>query len=126
MFQLLQKKLALLPVVKLSMLRMPDKILVTVQPGFKFRKLYTPFESFDWTGKYDLVYHDTFDPNAQPEFCENPFVKNVASVMNCGAILVSYSSKGTYRRALEACGLKVKKIPGPPGKREITRARKIC
>jgi len=45
--------------------------------------------------------------------------------MRPGAILVTYSAKGAVRRAMKAAGLQVEKIPGPPGKREITRAVKI-
>ena len=37
-------------------------------------------------------------------------------------VLVTYSAKGSVRRALEALGLDVFRIEGPPGKREMLRA----
>ncbi|MGA9271171.1 MAG: MnmC family methyltransferase, partial [Lutimonas sp.] len=39
-------------------------------------------------------------------------------------ILVTYSAKGSVRRALQAVGFEVERLPGPPGKREMLRARK--
>ena len=39
-------------------------------------------------------------------------------------ILTTYSSKGAVRRALQAAGFKIEKLPGPAGKREMIRARK--
>jgi tRNA U34 5-methylaminomethyl-2-thiouridine-forming methyltransferase MnmC len=43
---------------------------------------------------------------------------------NSGAILATYSAKGSVRRAMKAAGYKVERLPGPPGKREIIRAKK--
>ena len=44
--------------------------------------------------------------------------------MNHGAILVTYSAMGEIRRRLISAGLEVKRLPGPPGKREIIQAHK--
>jgi len=41
-----------------------------------------------------------------------------------GGILVTYSAKGSVRRALQAVGFRVERLPGPPGKREMLRATK--
>ena len=41
-----------------------------------------------------------------------------------GGVLVTYSAKGSVRRALQAVGLEVERLPGPPGKREMLRATK--
>jgi tRNA U34 5-methylaminomethyl-2-thiouridine-forming methyltransferase MnmC len=41
-----------------------------------------------------------------------------------GGVLVTYSSKGSVRRAMQAAGFTVEKIPGPSGKREMVRATK--
>jgi len=40
-------------------------------------------------------------------------------------ILVTYSAKGSVRRAMQAVGFVVERLPGPPGKREMLRARKV-
>jgi tRNA U34 5-methylaminomethyl-2-thiouridine-forming methyltransferase MnmC len=42
-----------------------------------------------------------------------------------GGILVTYSAKGNVRRSLKRAGFDVALLPGPPGKRHITRAVKI-
>ena len=39
-------------------------------------------------------------------------------------ILVTYSAKGSVRRAMQTVGFSVERIPGPPGKREMLRATK--
>lgn len=44
--------------------------------------------------------------------------------MSDGGILVTYCSKGDVRRAMQAAGFSVEKIPGPEGKREMIRTVK--
>ena len=39
-------------------------------------------------------------------------------------VLVTYSAKGSVRRAMLAFGFTVERLPGPPGKREMLRAIK--
>ena len=45
--------------------------------------------------------------------------------MNMGGVLVTYCAKGTVKRAFKAVGFEVETLEGPPGKREMTRAKKI-
>jgi tRNA U34 5-methylaminomethyl-2-thiouridine-forming methyltransferase MnmC len=40
-------------------------------------------------------------------------------------VLVTYSAKGSVRRAMQAVGFIVERLPGPPGKREMLRALKV-
>ena len=40
-------------------------------------------------------------------------------------ILVTYSAKGSVRRAMQEVGFTVERLPGPPGKREMLRATKL-
>ncbi|MFT5435674.1 MAG: tRNA U34 5-methylaminomethyl-2-thiouridine-forming methyltransferase MnmC, partial [Ulvibacter sp.] len=42
-----------------------------------------------------------------------------------GGVLVTYSAKGSVRRAMQAVGFLVERMPGPPGKREMLRATKF-
>ena len=73
---------------------------------------------------YNLVFFDAFSPDVQPEmWTEDCFVK-MAESMKRGAVLTTYSCKGTVKRALKAAGFKIEKLPGPPGKREFLRAMK--
>jgi len=37
-------------------------------------------------------------------------------------ILTTYCAKGVVKRTLKSVGFQIESIPGPPGKREMTRA----
>jgi tRNA U34 5-methylaminomethyl-2-thiouridine-forming methyltransferase MnmC len=39
-------------------------------------------------------------------------------------VLVTYSAKGSVRRAMQTVGFTVERLEGPPGKREMLRATK--
>lgn len=73
---------------------------------------------------YDLVYFDAFAPGAQPELWTKEVFEKLYGMMEPNGILVTYCSKGDVRRAMMAAGFSVEKIAGPPGKREMVRARK--
>ena len=73
---------------------------------------------------FDLVYYDAFAPRVQPELWTEEIFSKVFSAMNVGAILVTYCAKGYVKRNLKAVGFKVESLEGPPGKREMTRAKK--
>jgi tRNA U34 5-methylaminomethyl-2-thiouridine-forming methyltransferase MnmC len=74
---------------------------------------------------YDLIYFDAFSPEAQPELWEQEVFDKCFSVMAPEGILVTYCAKGRVKRALKSAGFRVENLPGPAGKREITRARKL-
>jgi tRNA U34 5-methylaminomethyl-2-thiouridine-forming methyltransferase MnmC len=77
------------------------------------------------TDHYHLVYFDAFGPDTQPEMWTQEVFEKISSSMKHGGILVTYCAKGAVRRAMRSSGLKVERLPGPPGKREMTRAQKI-
>jgi len=52
-------------------------------------------------------------------------LKNMYNSLNDNGVFVTYSAKGQLKRDLKELGLKVESIPGPPGKREMTRALKF-
>ena len=83
-----------------------------------FRKISYPDES------YDCVFFDAFRPEIVPELWEKQAMQFLYNALSRCRILVTYSTKGQVRRNLSACGFLVEKVPGPPGKREITLARK--
>ncbi len=74
--------------------------------------------------KHNLVFHDAFSPNVQPELWSPTFFMKIAEMMVQGGVLVTYSAAGQVRRNLRDAGFEIQKIPGPPGKREMTRAIK--
>jgi tRNA U34 5-methylaminomethyl-2-thiouridine-forming methyltransferase MnmC len=88
-------------------------------------KIQEPIQAADLTASYhNLIYFDAFAPEKQPElWTEDIFAKLYAAAAP-GAVLVSYCAQGQFRRNLRAAGWLTEKLPGPPGKREMTRARK--
>lgn len=79
-------------------------------------------QDFDHTAKFDLVYYDAFAPSAQPELWTKAVFEKLFALMEPGGVLVTYCSKGDVRRAMQAAGFAVEKLPGPKGKREMVRA----
>ncbi len=74
--------------------------------------------------KFHLVFFDAFSPDVQPElWTEQTFVK-IFEALSKGGVLVTYSAKGSVRRAMKKVGFQVERLPGPPGKREMLRGEK--
>ena len=73
---------------------------------------------------FDLIYYDAFAPGAQPELWTKHVFEKLFQMLHSKGVLVTYCSKGDVRRAMLAAGFTVKKLPGPPGKREMLRATK--
>lgn len=98
---------------------------VQVHDHFILEKRGCPLQ--EWltqsTDHYDLVYYDAFAPLAQPELWTTDIFQKIYARMNEEAVWVTYCSKGDVRRSLVEAGFVVEKIPGPPGKREMLRAR---
>ncbi|HHH53316.1 MAG TPA: methyltransferase domain-containing protein, partial [Bacteroidetes bacterium] len=92
---------------------------------FIFTKVLDKFENFKSEGKYDIIFYDVFGPESQPHLWERSFLDEVVEkIKPQGGILITYGAKGSFKRALKSLGLAVENLPGPPGKREITRALK--
>jgi tRNA U34 5-methylaminomethyl-2-thiouridine-forming methyltransferase MnmC len=81
----------------------------------------------DWQPNqhYDVVYFDAFAPDKQPDLWTEAVFRKIYLAMNNGGILSTYCAKGQVKRNLKAAGFIIESQPGPPGKREITVARKI-
>lgn len=74
--------------------------------------------------QFDIIYFDAFAPNKQPEMWELSILTKVVNTLKPGGVFVTYCAKGQLKRDLKALGLVVESLPGPPGKREMVRARK--
>ena len=97
-----------------------------IHPCFNFRKKKTGFMDADLPNDgFDLIYFDAFSPEAQPDLWEPEVFEKCFRVLAKDGVLVTYCAKGRVKRALKAAGFTVENLPGPPGKREITRARKL-
>lgn len=95
---------------------------IKLTDSFSFYKEQGDFRSMNPPGMYDLVYFDAFAPDKQPYLWSLDIFKKLSRQVNPGGILVSYTSKGSVRRALETSGFEVDRVSGPPGKREMIRA----
>jgi tRNA U34 5-methylaminomethyl-2-thiouridine-forming methyltransferase MnmC len=72
----------------------------------------------------DIVFFDAFSPKKQPELWEFPLLEKVAATLNPNAVFVTYSATSKLKRDLKNLGLTLDIVPGPPGKKEMTRAWK--
>jgi tRNA U34 5-methylaminomethyl-2-thiouridine-forming methyltransferase MnmC len=96
-----------------------------ITPFFELEKIRCAVSDFISPANHHLVYFDAFDPAAQPEIWTEEIFRKMYDCMLPSALLVTYSSKGSVRRALQQAGFSVEKLPGPQGKREIVRAGKL-
>lgn len=74
--------------------------------------------------EFNLIYFDAFGARVQPELWTEEIFKIMFKALKSGGVLVTYSAKGSVRRAMQAVGFTVEKLQGPPGKREMLRAIK--
>jgi tRNA U34 5-methylaminomethyl-2-thiouridine-forming methyltransferase MnmC len=72
----------------------------------------------------DLIYYDAFGPRVQPELWTLAIFEQLFHWLTPGGVLVTYCAKGQVKRDLKAAGFVVETLAGPPGKREMTRAKK--
>ena len=77
-----------------------------------------------FTEQYDLIYFDAFAPDIQPAMWTPELFESLFNAMNDGGILTTYCAKGQVRRNMQQAGFTTERLPGPPGKREMLRARK--
>ena len=73
---------------------------------------------------FNLVYFDAFGARVQPELWTEEVFEKMFRALKSEGVLVTYAAKGSVRRALQAVGFTVERLPGPPGKREMLRAIK--
>jgi tRNA U34 5-methylaminomethyl-2-thiouridine-forming methyltransferase MnmC len=97
---------------------------IRISEFFNLRKVKTNFLDYQSNEKVHLIYYDAFAPNTQPELWTKEIFEKLLNMLQPYGVLVTYCSKGNVRRAMVAAGFTVKKLPGPPGKREILKAVK--
>jgi len=97
---------------------------VQISEGFCFTKEKTKLSDFKTDKEFDLIYFDAFAPSIQPELWTEEVFNMIFSITRKNGLLTTYSAKGSVRRALKSAGYNVERLPGPPGKREILRAKK--
>lgn len=93
-----------------------DKFTLTKQQKF--------FDNIIDEDAYHLIYYDAFGARVQPELWDEAMFNRMYKALKNEGVLVTYAAKGSVRRAMQAAGFLVERLPGPPGKREMLRARK--
>ena len=97
---------------------------IVLSEKFVLEKIEGDIREFSHQKKYDLVYYDAFSPDTQANLWTKDIFQSLFNCMNSNALFLTYSVKGTVKRALKEVGFMIEKIPGPKGKREILRAYK--
>ena len=95
-----------------------------VSSNFSLRKLNIKLQEISFENAFDIIYFDAFAPQIQPELWTEEIFGLMYKALKSKGVLVTYCAKGTVKRALKAVGFELQSIPGPPGKREMSRAVK--
>jgi tRNA U34 5-methylaminomethyl-2-thiouridine-forming methyltransferase MnmC len=82
------------------------------------------FHAIDDQAAFDLIYFDAFGYRVQPELWTTDIFSKMYNALKPDGILVTYAARGVVKRNMIEVGFTVEKLPGPPGKREMFRARK--
>lgn len=99
---------------------------VSISSNFHLCKLNQQLEEANLpSNHFHLVYYDAFAPSAQPELWTEAIFSKLYRSMRSGGILTTYCAKGVVKRILKKVGFEVRPLPGPPGKREMTKAIKM-
>jgi len=97
---------------------------ITISPYFSLIKRQQFFQEIEDKELFDLIYFDAFGARVQPELWTELQFQKMYNALKNGGVLVTYSAKGSVRRAMQSVGFIVERLPGPPGKREMLRAIK--
>lgn len=97
---------------------------IEITANFHLTKQQKFFKDIDETDRFDLIYFDAFGARVQPELWTVKIFQIMFNAMKRGGVLVTYAAKGSVRRAMLEVGFLVERLPGPPGKREMLRAKK--
>lgn len=92
---------------------------------FSLFKMHNTFEKQELqANSYDLIYFDVFGYPYQPELWSEAIFQKMFQSLKPGGILTTYACRGIIKRNMQSAGFKVKKVAGPPGKREMIVAYK--
>ncbi|WP_222984734.1 tRNA (5-methylaminomethyl-2-thiouridine)(34)-methyltransferase MnmD [Flagellimonas meishanensis] len=97
---------------------------VKLSEDFTLCKQKKDFREIEGRNLFNLIYYDAFGARVQPELWTEEIFRIMHLSLQEKGVLVTYAAKGSVRRALQAVGFTVERLPGPPGKREMLRAIK--
>ena len=96
----------------------------SITTNFTLTKVQQYFSKLEYFSLFDLVYFDAFGPRVQPDLWTPDMFRRMFNALKPRGVLVTYSAKGSVRRAMQSVGFFVERLEGPPGKREMLRATK--
>jgi tRNA U34 5-methylaminomethyl-2-thiouridine-forming methyltransferase MnmC len=97
---------------------------INLRQDFLFTKRKQFFADIDDLEKFDLIYFDAFGFDVQPELWSTAIFQKMYNALKPKGVLVTYAARGVVKRSMKEVGFTVEKLEGPPGKREMFRARK--
>ena len=92
---------------------------------FELIKQQIFFQDVNYKEQFDLIYFDAFGYRVQPELWSVEIFKKMYDALLPKGILVTYAARTVIKKSLIEVGFSVEILPGPPGKREMTRAKKL-
>jgi tRNA U34 5-methylaminomethyl-2-thiouridine-forming methyltransferase MnmC len=93
-------------------------------PNFTLTKRKQFFDQIEDKNTFDLIYFDAFGYRVQPELWSTEIFKKMYEALAESGVLVTYAARGVVKRSMQEVGFTVKKVSGPPGKREMMIAFK--
>lgn len=103
----------------------PWEVPVILTDTFSLTKQKKDFREINEQNLFNLIYFDAFGARVQPDLWTEDIFKIMYDALVKDGVLVTYAAKGSVRRAMQAVGFMVERLPGPPGKREMLRAIKV-
>jgi tRNA U34 5-methylaminomethyl-2-thiouridine-forming methyltransferase MnmC len=97
---------------------------VSISPYFTLYKDEVDLDDVSIVGEADVVYYDAFGPRVQPNMWNIQKLKVACDTLKHFGVFVTYCAQGQFKRVLKELGMEVMGLPGPPGKREMTKAIK--
>lgn len=98
---------------------------VILDQNFILEKQNKKFQEIADSEIYDLIYFDAFGFRVQPELWSLEIFKIMFKALKPNGVLVTYACRSSIKNAMVEAGFQVEKLNGPPGKREMLRARKL-
>ncbi len=98
---------------------------ISLPPDFLLTKRKQFFSEISDIEKFDLIYFDAFGYRVQPELWSVEIFKIMFNALKSNSVLVTYAARSIIKNNMIEAGFVVEKLQGPPGKREMFRARKI-
>jgi tRNA U34 5-methylaminomethyl-2-thiouridine-forming methyltransferase MnmC len=98
--------------------------MTNIEHNFFLNKIKSDFKEIKFNDTFDLIYFDAFAPSAQPELWTEEIFRIMYNALKKNGILVTYCAKGIVKRTMKSVGFEVIALPGPIGKREMTKAIK--